>query len=225
MELKKSEEANNERLRFPMVLVGLLFTSSLVLASFTYSTPATDRQASDDGERDSDTKMELEVKVEEPETPPVEPQTADITPPPQEDIKTEETKEEPPKRDVTPPPPPPPPPGPTQVAPPAEIVDFPDVEAAFPGGPAAMKQWIQQNVVYPEISRELGDQGRVYVTFVVEPDGSITGVEVMRGGLTDELNREAKRLVREMPKWSPGEVKGKPVRARCRLPITFTLAG
>jgi protein TonB len=47
----------------------------------------------------------------------------------------------------------------------------------------------------------------------------------MRGGLTPELNREAKRLVREMPKWSPGEVKGKPVRARCRLPITFTLAG
>ena len=86
-----------------------------------------------------------------------------------------------------------------------------------------MKKWIQENVQYPEISRELGDQGRVYVTFVVEPDGKITGIDVMRGGVTDELNREAKRLVRNMPKWKPGEVKGTSVRARCRLPITFTL--
>ena len=105
----------------------------------------------------------------------------------------------------------------------AVIIDFPDLEASFPGGSEAMKAWIKENLLYPEISKELGDQGRVYVTFVVEPDGSITGIDVMRGGVTDELNREAKRLIRTMPKWMPGETKGKAVRARCRIPISFTL--
>jgi len=106
---------------------------------------------------------------------------------------------------------------------PVEVIDFPDVEAQFPGGEEAMQQYIMENIQYPEIARELGDQGRVYVTFIVERDGSITGVDVMRGGLTPELNREAKRVVREMPHWIPAEVKDQPVRARCRLPITFTL--
>ncbi len=223
MELKKNEEVNNERLRFPMIFVGMLFTGSLVLASFTYSTPAEDKGMSQTDARDTDSAFEEDVKVEEPpETPEVE-QQAPITPPPQEDIKEKETEPEPPPRDPTPPPPPVPTGPKVQPKVIAEIVDFPDVEAAFPGGAAAMKKWIQQNVVYPEISRELGDQGRVYVTFVVEPNGSITGVGVMRGGVTDELNREAKRLVRNMPKWEAGEVKGAKVRARCRLPITFTL--
>ncbi|MFK7787776.1 MAG: energy transducer TonB [Crocinitomicaceae bacterium] len=223
MELKKSEEVNNERLRYPMIFVGILFTGSLVLASFTYSTPAEDKGDTKFASLDSDKGFEEEVQVEEEVEVEVEEQQAEITPPPQEDIKEKETEPEPPPRDPTPPPPPPPPPGPTQPVKPAEIVDFPDVEAAFPGGAAAMKKWIQENVQYPEIARELGDQGRVYVTFVVEPDGAITGVDVMRGGITPELNREAKRLVRNMPKWAPGEVKGKAVRARCRLPITFTL--
>ncbi len=223
MELKKSEEVNNERLRYPMIFVGMLFTGSLVLASFTYSTPAKDKGDSLIAVRDTDAGFEEDVKVEDPPETPEQEQQAPITPPPQEEIKEKETKPEPPPRDPTPPPPPVPPGPKVQPVKKAEIVDFPDVEAAFPGGAAAMKKWIQENVQYPEISRELGDQGRVYVTFVVEPNGSITGVDVMRGGVTEELNREAKRLVRNMPKWDAGEVKGAKVRARCRLPITFTL--
>ncbi|MDG1332629.1 MAG: energy transducer TonB [Crocinitomicaceae bacterium] len=120
--------------------------------------------------------------------------------------------------------PPPPPSVSTTPVVQAEIIDFPDVEAEFPGGPEALKKYIQDNVHYPEKARKNGDQGRVYVTFIVEPDGSITGVEAMRGGVSPEINREAKRLVRNMPKWKAAEVKNKKVRARCRLPITFTLA-
>lgn len=147
----------------------------------------------------------------------------------------QETPPEPPVREVTPPPPappvrermavppPPPPPGPAVPVGENEVVDFPDVEAQFPGGTKAMKKYIQENVQYPEISRELGDQGRVYVTFIVELDGSVSSVEVMRGGVTPELNREAKRLIRSMPKWKPGEMASGPVRCRCRLPITFIL--
>ena len=94
--------------------------------------------------------------------------------------------------------------------------------AEFSGGDHEMSKFIQENVVYPELSRELGDQGRIYIKFVVEPDGVITHVEIMRGS-TPELDREGKRLVRAMPRWTPAMVNGKTVRAICRLPITFTL--
>ncbi len=222
MELKKTEEASNDRLRYPMIFVGVLFAGSLVLASFTYSAPKELKAATDIAVQTDDQTLEVQDKVEQPkETPQTE--TVDATPPPQEVIVEEKTEEKPPARDVAPPPPPPPP-GPTTTAKiDVEIVEFPDVEASFVGGAAAMKKWIQENVVYPEISRELGDQGRVYVSFVVEQDGSITGIDIPRS-LTVELDREAKRLVREMPKWTPGSVKGENVRSRCRLPITFTLA-
>lgn len=102
------------------------------------------------------------------------------------------------------------------------ILDFIEEDAEFPGGPAAMQQWISKNVQYPQIAVEQGDQGKVYVSFVVEPDGSISNVQVERG-VTDELDKEAKRLVRAMPRWKAGKNNGKTVRARCRLPINFTL--
>ena len=115
------------------------------------------------------------------------------------------------------------PPPPTKPVVVAEIIDLPDVEAEFPGGVEAMSKYIRDNVKYPKVSRDLGDEGRLYVTFVVEKNGSISGVQIMRDGLTPELNEEAKRLVRNMPKWKPAELNNAPVRARCRLPITFTL--
>lgn len=105
------------------------------------------------------------------------------------------------------------------------IVEVPDTDVEYPGGMGAMQKFIQENVEYPEEAREKGYQGRVYVTFIVEPDGSVSNIDVMRGGIHKSLNNEAMRLVRSMPKWSPGELNGEPVRSRCRLPITFTLEG
>lgn len=102
------------------------------------------------------------------------------------------------------------------------ILEFIEEDAEFPGGAAAMQQWISKHVQYPQVSMEQGEQGKVYVSFVVEPDGTITGVQVERG-VSDDLDREAKRLVRSMPRWKPGKNNGKTVRARCRLPINFTL--
>jgi protein TonB len=102
------------------------------------------------------------------------------------------------------------------------ILDFIEEDAEFPGGPAAMQQWISKNVQYPQTAMELNEQGKVYVSFVVEPDGSISNVQVERG-VSDDLDKEAKRLVRNMPKWKAGKNNGKTVRARCRLPINFTL--
>ena len=102
------------------------------------------------------------------------------------------------------------------------VVDFPDVEAQFPGGDEMMRKWMQENILYPEISMENGDQGRVYLKFVVERDGTITNVEIMKG-TTKELDNEAKRIVRNMPKWNPGESSGNKVRSSFTLPINFEL--
>lgn len=97
-----------------------------------------------------------------------------------------------------------------------------DEGASFPGGPTAMQQWISKNLQYPQSAIVLGEQGKVYVSFVVEPDGAISNV-VVESGVSDDLDREAKRVVRSMPRWKAGKDNGKAVRARCRLPISFNL--
>ena len=102
------------------------------------------------------------------------------------------------------------------------IVEFPDIEAEFRGGASAMKEFIQRNVVYPELARELGIQGRVYVYFIVERNGKVTSAHV-REDTHVILNQEAIRLVKQMPKWKPAKENGKRVRSRFRLPITFAL--
>lgn len=97
-----------------------------------------------------------------------------------------------------------------------------ETEASFPGGPEAMKKFISENLQYPENAIDLSIQGRVYLTFVVESDGSITNVAIERGVSTD-LDKEAVRLLKSMPKWIPGTLHGKKTSSRCRLILTFTL--
>lgn len=103
-----------------------------------------------------------------------------------------------------------------------EVIEFPDVEAQFPGGNDSLRYFIATNVVYPEIALQNGDQGRVYVSFIIEKDGSISDINIMRG-VSLELDREAKRLIRSMPNWIPAEFSGKTVRSYMRLPILFVL--
>ena len=102
------------------------------------------------------------------------------------------------------------------------IIEFPDVEAEFIGGAQALMKYIQTNIQYPPTSIEMNEQGKVYLSFVVEPDGSISNVVVERG-VSPDLDKEAKRVVRSMPNWKPGESKAKKSRTRCRLPINFQL--
>lgn len=106
-----------------------------------------------------------------------------------------------------------------------ENKSFFEKEASFPGGASEMKKFIAMEIQYPDLAVVNWDQGRVYVTFVVEPNGNLSNIEVMRGGLTPELNAEAIRLISSMPRWLPGEIDGEAVRVRCRLPITFVLGG
>jgi protein TonB len=94
----------------------------------------------------------------------------------------------------------------------------------FPGGPAEMMKYIQKNIHYPEMAKEAGIQGKCFVKFVVEPDGTISNVEVLKGvsGGSD-CDKEAVRVVKSMPKWSAGKQNGRAVRVWFNLPIVFRL--
>lgn len=91
----------------------------------------------------------------------------------------------------------------------------------FPGG--NVQKWIAKNVKYPVLAMENGIQGKVYIQFVIERDGSITDVKVLRG-VDASLDKEAVRVVKAMPKWKPGKQRGKPVRVSYTLPINFQLS-
>jgi periplasmic protein TonB len=92
----------------------------------------------------------------------------------------------------------------------------------FPGGEAARIQYLNDNIKYPQMARESGIQGRVFVTFVVEKDGRVTDVKVLRG-IGGGCDEEAIRVIQNMPKWEPGKQRGKPVRVQFNMPILFKL--
>lgn len=106
----------------------------------------------------------------------------------------------------------------------AEDVIFTVVEdqPSFPGGEEARIRYLTDNLRYPQMAREAGIQGTVFVTFVVERDGSVTDVRVLRG-IGGGCDEEAVRVVRNMPRWQPGRQRGQPVRVQFNMPIRFVL--
>ena len=92
----------------------------------------------------------------------------------------------------------------------------------FPGGNAALMEYLRSNTHYPVVAAENGVQGRVSISFVVEKDGSITDVQVARP-VDPSLDKEAARVVKSMPKWQPGKQNGSFVRVRYIVPVTFRL--
>lgn len=102
------------------------------------------------------------------------------------------------------------------------IDDYPDVEAEFPGGTDAMIAFLAKTIQYPRYAMEMGDKGKVFVEFVVERDGSLTQIKILRG-VSKAIDYETVRVIKNMPAWSPAESKGEIVRARCRVPINYIL--
>lgn len=92
----------------------------------------------------------------------------------------------------------------------------------FPGGDAALMSYLANNIHYPTVAAENGVQGRVVVGFVVERDGSITDVRILRG-VDPSLDREAMRVVKSMPRWTPGKQNGSAVRVKYQVPVAFRL--
>lgn len=105
-----------------------------------------------------------------------------------------------------------------------EIYTVVEQSPEFQGGMDALVAWLGENVKYPQSARQAGLEGTVHVTFVVERDGTITGVKVLKPNeKMKELEEEAVRAVRSMPKWKPGRSGGKKVRVQFVLPIVFSL--
>lgn len=92
----------------------------------------------------------------------------------------------------------------------------------FPGGELALRKFIANAIKYPVIAQENGIQGKVYVNFVVDKDGSVTQARIARG-VDSSLDKEALRVVNSLPKWKPGMQRGKPVRVSYTVPISFVL--
>lgn len=99
------------------------------------------------------------------------------------------------------------------------ICEKPEKRPSFYGN---INQWLRANLKYPAVAAENGIQGQVLVVFVVEKDGSISNVKIIRS-VDPSLDREAVRIVKAMPRWKPGYNNGVPVRVKATLPITFRL--
>ncbi len=224
MEAKKSPKADLEKNRVIFVQIGLVITLAVILLAFDWK--SYDRNIEDLGAVDAESVME--------ETAPITQQQNEPPPPPQEtqsfeleiveeDMDIDDDFEIDAEADQT-----------TEIeeyiAP--EIVEQEVEEAeiflvveenpSFPGGDKAYKTYLANNIKYPTMAKESGIEGTVYITFVVEPNGKLSNVAIVRdigGGCGDE----ALRVVKNMPKWNPGKQRGKSVRVRFNLPIKFTL--
>ena len=103
-----------------------------------------------------------------------------------------------------------------------KVFDVVEQMPSFPGGNDALMKFLQENVKYPVVAQENGVQGRVVVSFVVEKDGSITDVKVVRS-VDPSLDKEAARVVKSMPRWIPGKQNGAAVRVKYNVPVSFRL--
>ena len=220
MDVKKSPKATLEDKKFLFVLMGLVMVLSLIYIAFEW----TDKEVTVYEVIDPDMLAEEEIEII---------QTAQELPPPppppapeivEDDVVTESVEintEDDKDKTVTINAPV------TSTGPIVEEEDnvvFQVVEKmpSFPGGDAALFKYLSDNVKYPVIAQENGVQGRVICQFVVNRDGSIVDVEVVRS-VDPSLDKEAIRVIKSMPKWSPGQQRGKPVRVKYTLPVNFRL--
>ena len=222
-EVKKSQKANLESQKGMYWLMGVVVAVALVLLALEWTTNTRQVYVA---QRDV---------IDMPEALPPVPRPPDPPPPPLEEIK------EPPIPDPDRPPvvtddpvppivfpgpydPPPPPPPPIADPPPPpietiwEIVEDPPM---FRDG--NLNAWLSRAIRYPQSALEMGIQGTVVLQFVIERDGSVTDIQVVRG-VDPALNREAERVVRSMPAWTPARQAGETVRFRFTLPVRFVLS-
>lgn len=226
-EVKKSPRANLEGHRGTYILMGLVLAVSVLFFAFEWST---ETRKLDETVLVQDVLAEEEIEITRrdptppPPPPPPEPAAPEEIVVVEEkvetrmEIKTEDDQSQ--RQTEVYIPPPPPKPKHEEVT--EEIFVVVEEQPEFPGGNAAMMKFLSDNIRYPVIAQENGIQGRVICNFVVERDGSITDVQVVRGQ-DPSLDREAIRVIQQMPKWKPGKQRGSAVRVRFTLPVVFRL--
>ena len=217
MELKKNPKANLEHKRSLFLQIGLVVTLLLILGAFEYR--SYDRQTYDLGALNLD-DLEEEIipitkqEIKPPPPPPPPPEVIEIV---EDDVEIEEEIEiEDTESDED------------------EIIEIEEEDdeeffmvvenmPEFPGGDAGLMKYIVNNVRYPAIAKEYNITGKVYVSFIVDKSGNVTDVKVVRG-VDKNLDAEAVRVVKSLPKYKPGKQRGKPVRVMFTIPINFTLS-
>ena len=227
MEIKKSPKADLESKKLTFTLIGLVV--SLFIIWRVFEIKSYDKQTLDDLQRTVEVIEEEMVEITKQEQPKVQPpqpkpqvtqiqvveddvevdDDIDINAEVDQDEVIEEYEYEAPDIEE-------------EEIVEAEVFIVVEEMPEFPGGPAKMLEYIQKNVKYPMMARESDIQGRVFVNFVVEPDGSISNVNVMRG-IGGGCDEEAVRVVNSMPKWKPGKQRGSAVRVSFTVPIIFKL--
>lgn len=230
MSTKKNPKYNFERKRFAFFQVGLIAAGTMVLVAFRWASPIDKEDLADDL-RD----FRKEIPIEYTEKPdPILPQPPRSTvEPPRIQLQTDsvnsvddtETRTNPFNL--------------PEILPPdfklgtggagstgkptdPEIFITVEEDPSFPGGEQALMAYLKKKVKYPQPSLEMRDQGRVYVKFVVDTDGGISQAHIARG-VTPELDAEALRVVKGMPKWNPGKQRGRAVKVWYTIPIYFKL--
>jgi len=225
-EIKKTPRANIENQKDTAILMGMVLALALVFVAFEWSTQTTKLDAST-VVQDVVAEEEIEITRRDPTPPPPPPppapeapeiiQVVDTKVETRIDINMEDDQSKAQVQTYTPPPPPK-----EREEEEEEIFVVVENQPEFPGGQAAMMKFLSENIKYPVIAQENGIQGHVICNFVVERDGSITDVQVVRG-VDPSLDKEAVRVIQSMPKWKPGMQRGKPVRVRFTLPVVFRL--
>lgn len=226
-EVKKSPKANIDALKLTSILMGMVVGISVLFFAFEWSSKT---KKLDESIIVQDVLAEEEIEITRrdpappPPPPPPAPETPEIIQVVEEKVETRieiNTEDDASKRQMeTFVPPPPPKPKVEEET--EEIFVVVEEQPEFPGGNAAMMKFLSDNIKYPVIAQENGIQGRVITNFVVERDGSITDVQVVRG-VDPSLDKEAVRVIQSMPKWKPGKQRGSAVRVRFTLPVVFRL--
>lgn len=232
--MEKKSYHNLEKTKFTNLMVGFCYVSGIVLATFSYGkTEEVERKYRTSQFDNSSFYVDMKETPKEIPQPKEQPQniqssqknlTLDLN----QDLKPVESNnpvEENPFVDLNLPK------GDTnlivQVDPipnvaPEEVKDYPDSEAEFPGGYEQWKKYLLQELRYPDISIEMGEQGIVYVSFVIEIDGSVSDVRIIKG-VSLHIDREAKRVIKNSPRWIPGKISKSSVRTRLSIPINFVI--
>jgi len=104
-----------------------------------------------------------------------------------------------------------------------EVFVFVEDQPSYPGGDEARLEYLRNEIIYPSLAKESGIQGTVYATFIVEKDGTISNVKILRG-IGSGCDKEVVRVISNMPKWKPGKQRGKVVRTQFNMPIRFILS-
>ncbi len=228
MEVKKAPKANIETQKTTFFLMGLVVALAVLFVGFEWSSTISKL---DETVIVQDVLAEEEIEITQrdptppPPPPPPEPEVPEIIEVTEEKVETkidlsslEDDQSKAQIQTYTPPPPP----KPVEEEATEEIFVVVEKQPVFPGGTTALMKFLGDNIKYPVIAQENGIQGRVITNFVVERDGSISDVQVVRGQ-DPSLDREAVRVIKTMPKWTPGQQRGKAVRVRFTLPVVFRL--